>query len=178
MAQIREAILEHADAKGVIIDLRGNPGGVGMMASGLAGMFMPKGKNKLSLGDMNMRTSQLHFAINPQPPYYRGPVAIVIDEMSLSTSEVFAGGMQDIRRAVIVGRTTGGMVLPSNIEMLDGGLKFQYAIADFKTPKGVLLEARGVRPDVPVRLTRQSLAADQDPMITAAVKALARAPRW
>jgi carboxyl-terminal processing protease len=64
---------------------------------------------------MNMRTSQLHFAINPQPPYYRGPVAIVIDEMSLSTSEVFAGGMQDIRRAVIVGRTTGGMVLPSNI---------------------------------------------------------------
>ena len=178
MAQIREAILEHSDAKGVIIDLRGNPGGVGMMASGLAGMFMPKGKNKLSLGDMNMRTSQLHFAINPQPPYYRGPVAIVIDEMSLSTSEVFAGGMQDIRRAVIVGRTTGGMVLPSNIEMLDGGLKFQYAIADFKTPKGVLLEARGVRPDVPVRLTRQTLTSDQDPMITAAVRALARAPRW
>jgi len=178
MAQIREAILAHADAKGMIIDVRGNPGGVGMMASGLAGMFMPKGKNKLSLGDMNMRSSQLHFAINPQPPYYRGPLAILIDELSLSTSEVFAGGMQDIRRAVIVGRTTGGMVLPSNIESLDGGLKFQYAIADFKTPKGVLLEARGVRPDVPVRLSRQSLGADQDPMITAAVKALARAPRW
>lgn len=178
MAQIREAILGHADAKGMIIDLRGNPGGVGMMASGLAGMFMPKGKNKLSLGDMNMRASQLHFAINSQPPYYRGPLAILVDEMSLSTSEVFAGGMQDIRRAVIVGRTTGGMVLPSNIESLDGGLKFQYAIADFKTPKGVLLEARGVRPDVPVRLSRQALAADQDPMITAAVKALGRAPRW
>ncbi|MFM7186182.1 MAG: S41 family peptidase, partial [Armatimonadota bacterium] len=174
MAQIREAILGHADAKGMIIDLRGNPGGVGMMASGLAGMFMPKGKNKLSLGDMNMRASQLHFAINPQPPFYRGPIAVLIDEMSLSTSEVFAGGMQDIRRAVIVGRTTGGMVLPSNIESLDGGLKFQYAIADFKTPKGVLLEARGVIPDVPVRLTRQSLNGDQDPMITAAVKALAR----
>jgi len=178
MAQIREAILGHPDAKGMIIDLRGNPGGVGMMASGLAGMFMPKGKNKLSLGDMNMRTSQLHFAINPQPPFYRGPIAVLIDEMSLSTSEVFAGGMQDIRRAVIVGRTTGGMVLPSNIESLDGGLKFQYAIADFKTPKGVLLEARGVIPDVPVRLTRQSLNGDQDPMITAAVKALTRAPRW
>lgn len=178
MAQIREAILGHADAKGMIIDLRGNPGGVGMMASGLAGMFVPKGKNKLSLGDMNMRSSQLHFAINPQPPFYRGPIAVLIDEMSLSTSEVFAGGMQDIRRAVIVGRTTGGMVLPSNIESLDGGLKFQYAIADFKTPKGVLLEARGVIPDVPVRLTRQSLNGDQDPMITAAVKALARAPRW
>ncbi len=178
MAQIREAILGHPDAKGMIIDLRGNPGGVGMMASGLAGMFMPKGKNKLSLGDMNMRTSQLHFAINPQPPFYRGPIAVLIDEMSLSTSEVFAGGMQDIRRAVIVGRTTGGMVLPSNIESLDGGLKFQYAIADFKTPKGVLLEARGVIPDVPVRLTRQSLNGEQDPMITAAVKALARAPRW
>jgi len=178
MAQIREAILGHADAKGMIIDLRGNPGGVGMMASGLAGMFMPKRKTKLSLGDMNMRASQLHFAINPQPPFYRGPIAVLIDEMSLSTSEVFAGGMQDIRRAVIVGRTTGGMVLPSNIESLDGGLKFQYAIADFKTPKGVLLEARGVIPDVPVRLTRQSLNGDQDPMITAAVKALARAPRW
>jgi carboxyl-terminal processing protease len=178
MAQIRETILGHADAKGMIIDLRGNPGGVGMMASGLAGMFMPKGKNKLSLGDMNMRASQLHFAINSQPPYYRGPLAILVDELSLSTSEVFAGGMQDIRRAVIVGRTTGGMVLPSNIESLDGGLKFQYAIADFKTPKGVLLEARGVQPDVPVRLSRQSLTADQDPMITAAVKALGRAPRW
>lgn len=178
MTQIREAVLENASARGFVIDLRGNPGGVGVMASGLAGLFMPKYKKSLSLGSMNMRRNTLQFAINPQPPYYTGPVSILIDEMSLSTSEVFAGGMQSLGRAIVVGRTTGGMVLPSNIEQLSDSLKFQYAIADFVTPSGVLLEARGVKPDVPVRLTRQSLTAAGDPMLAAAIGALAKARRW
>ena len=179
MNQIREAILENANARGFVIDLRGNPGGVGVMASGLAGLFMPKYKKSLSLGSMNMRRNTLQFAINPQPPYYTGPMSILIDEMSLSTSEVFAGGLQSLGRAIIVGRTTGGMVLPSNIEQLSDSLKFQYAIADFVTPRGVLLEARGVKPDVSVRLTRQSLVTGAgDPMLAAAICALAKARRW
>ncbi|MFM7321721.1 MAG: S41 family peptidase [Armatimonadota bacterium] len=172
MALIRSAIEGFAAVPGLIIDLRGNPGGVGGMAPGIVGMLTPKGRDDRNLGTMKMRGGEIKFAINPQPPYYSGPVAVLVDEMSLSTSEILAGGLQESGRAVVVGRATGGMVLPSNIEKLPGGALFQYAVADFRTPKGVLLEGRGVLPDIPVSLTRSRLSAGGDPILEAAVAAL------
>ncbi len=172
MALIRAAIEGFAAVPGLIIDLRGNPGGVGGMAPGIVGMLTPKGKDDRHLGTMKMRGGEIRFAINPQPPYYAGPVAVLVDEMSLSTSEILAGGLQESGRAVVVGRATGGMVLPSNIEKLPSGALFQYAVADFRTPKGVLLEGRGVVPDIPVSLTRARLSAGGDPILEAAIAAL------
>ena len=61
------------------------------------------------------------------------------------------------------------MALPSVIEKLPGGARFQYAFADFKTPKGTLVEGRGVRPDVIVPLTRRAFLASDDPALDAAV---------
>jgi len=174
MERIRAAIQGFSNVPGLIIDLRGNPGGVGGMAPGIVGMLSPKGRDDKHLGTMKMRGGEIRFAINPQPPYYAGPVAVLIDEMSLSTSEILAGGLQESGRAVIVGRRTGGMVLPSNIEKLPGGVLFQYAVADFRTPKGVLLEGRGVVPDIPVEPTRSLLSAGGDPTLEAAVAALQR----
>lgn len=174
MPLVREAVAQFKDAPALIFDLRGNPGGLGGMASGIAGMLVPEGKDKGSLGSMKMRSAEIRFAINPQPPFYTKPVAVLIDEMSLSTSEIFAGGLQEMKRAVVVGRPTGGMVLPSNIERLPGGIRFQYAVADFKTPKGVLLEGRGVRPDVTVDLTRTQLLAGGDPILERAMDELLR----
>lgn len=174
MQQVREAVESFTDAPALVFDLRGNPGGVGGMASGIAGMLVASGRDKNSLGSMKMRKGEIRFAINPQPPYFTKPVAVLIDEMSLSTSEIFAGGLQELKRAIVVGRRTGGMVLPSNIEKLPGGVRFQYAIADFKTPKGVLLEGRGVVPDIAVELTRAQLLRGGDPMLDTALGALQR----
>jgi carboxyl-terminal processing protease len=166
MPKIREAIRSMSDAPGLIFDLRGNPGGIGGMSSGIAGLLLNR---EGSLGTMRMRTGYLNFAIFPQQNPYSGPIVILIDGGSASTSEIFASGMQELGRAIIVGERSLGAALPSIITRLPTGARFQYAIADFKTPKGVLVEARGVVPDVEVKLSRAALLEGRDPQLEAAI---------
>lgn len=166
MVRIREAIRSMADAPGIIFDLRGNPGGVGQMASGIAGLLTDK---SASLGTMQMRSGFQKFAVFPQSSPYLGPVVLLIDQLSASTSEVMAAGLQSMGRAVIVGESSAGAALPSIIQRLPTGALFQYAIADFKTPSGKLIEGAGVRPDVEVPLTRSSLLSGHDAQLEAAV---------
>lgn len=174
MAKIRAALRELQDAPGIIFDLRGNPGGIGGMAAGIGGHLFTE---QTSLGKMRMRTGYTNFAIFPQQSVYQGPLAIILDGGSASTSEVFASGMQELRRAVIVGERSVGATLPSVIQKLPTGALFQYAIGDFKTPKGTLIEGRGVIPDTPVKLTRAALLSGRDLSLEAAVSALQKRTR-
>jgi len=167
MDRIRAAIRGMSDAPGLIIDLRGNPGGFGAMANGLAGLLETK---QTSLGVMSMRAAKINFVVYPQAGAYDGPVVILTDGGSASTSEVFAAGLQELGRAVVVGERSMGAALPSYIEKLPTGALFQYAIADFKTPKGTLIEGRGVVPDVEMNLTRAALLAGHDPQLDAAIE--------
>jgi carboxyl-terminal processing protease len=171
MDKIRAAIQEMKDAPGIIIDLRGNPGGVGAMASGIAGMLETK---QASLGVMKTRTYQMNFVALPQSDAYRGPVVILIDGASASTSEIFAAGMQELGRAIVVGERSMGAALPSVFTKLPTGALLQYAIADFKTPKGVLIEGRGVIPDREVNLTRRTLLEGRDLQLEAAIGQIKR----
>ena len=177
MDNIRRAIREFSDPErrvaGLVIDLRGNPGGMGAMANGLAGLLTAKPG---SLGTMNMRTSHMNFAYFPQPNAWLGPVAVVIDGMSGSTSEILAAGLQENGRARIVGQRSLGAALPSYLVKLPTGGVFQYAIADYVTPKGTLIEGRGVIPDIEVGLDRRALLAGRDTQIEAAVQWLRGAP--
>ena len=168
MDRIKSAIRGMQDAPGIIIDLRGNPGGVGGMSFGIAGVL----QNVLgsSLGTMRMRSGHQNFLINPQPNPYLGPVVILTDGGSASTSEIFAGGMQELGRAAVVGETTAGAALPSILQKLPTGAVFQYAVADFRTPKGTLIEGRGVVPDVEIKLTRRPLLDGRDPQLDAAIE--------
>ncbi len=172
LGQIRAAFTGmKSSTDGVIFDLRENPGGVGAMAYSLAGMVA---KKPGQLGVMKMRSGEFKFPYEPDEKPYSGKVVILTDEFSLSTSEIMAGGMQENGDAVVVGRRTGGMVLPSIIEKLPDGGRLQYAFADFKTAKGVLLEGRGVIPNLSVELTRESLLKDGDPILKAAVQQIQR----
>lgn len=162
---VRGAIREFQDAPGIIIDLRGNVGGIGMMASSLAGLFYEK---NTSLGTMKLRQGNLRLAVFPDKKPYLGPLVILVDEMSISTSEIMAGSLQEMKRATIIGRQTPGMVLPSQVESLPGGARLQYVFADFRTPKGVLLEGRGVKPNIPIELNRELLLSEEDPFLARA----------
>ncbi len=167
------ALSENQDAPGLILDLRGNPGGLSSITWGIASrVALWPG----ILGKQKMRGSTLVFPVlilDDDPKPFRGPVAVLTDELSLSCSEVLAGGLQELGRARVFGRTTGGMVLPALISQLPGGARLEHAVADFKTPRGVLLEGRGVVPDFPVVLTRKTLLEDSDPDLTAAQKWIA-----
>jgi carboxyl-terminal processing protease len=155
----------HCD--GIVIDLRGNPGGIGGMALGMAGWFI--GKDDVRLGVMKMKDTELKFVVNPRPEVYRGPVAILVDDLTASTSEIFASGLKDLGRARIFGTRTAGAALPSAFERLPNGDGFQYAMANYVSEGGQPLEGIGVVPDVVTPLTREALLAGQDPALEAAL---------
>lgn len=166
MAKLRAAIREFSGAKGIVFDLRGNPGGVGGMAAGVAGMLSDR---QFSLGSMNGRGSEIKFIVFPQKNPFLGKVVIISDHGTGSTSEIFAAGMQDAGRGVVVGETSAGAVLPSVFEKLPTGWLFQYAISDYRSPNNVLIEGRGVKPDIESKQTIDALRAGRDLQLEAAL---------
>ncbi len=168
MPEFGDALKSCAECAGVIIDLRGNPGGLGIMATGMAGWFLDKPDQRL--GTMHMRQAPIKFTVNPRLPTYRGAVAILVDGCSASTSEIFAEGMKDLGRARIFGTRTAGAALPSAIDKLPNGDGFQHAVADYISEGGKPLEGVGVIPDVEVKLTREALLAGRDPVLEAAIE--------
>jgi carboxyl-terminal processing protease len=161
-------VVKSCDAcDGLIIDLRGNPGGIGGMAMGLAGFLVDQQGQRL--GTMYMRDATLNFVINPRAPGFKGPVAILVDGCSASTSEILAGGLQDLGRARVFGTRTAAAALPSVIERLPNGDGFQYALANYISEGGKPLEGLGVKPDVEVKVTRAALLAGHDPVLDAAL---------
>jgi len=168
MPKFSSAVSDCLKCDGLIIDLRGNPGGIGGMAMGMAGWLVDKPNQRL--GTMVMRDNTLNFFINRRSEVFGGPVAILMDGSSASTSEIFAGGLKDLGRARIFGTRSAAAALPSIIEKLPNGDGFQYAMANYISAGGKALEGNGVVPDEEVHLTRAALLAGHDPVIDAALQ--------
>jgi len=149
----------------LVIDLRGNPGGISIMASGISGWLSD---HVFSMGTMHMRQGHIGYTVSPQTSAFLGPVAVLIDSGSASTSEIMAAGLQESGRARIFGEASPGAALPSQMKTLPTGDLLQYAVADVQTPKGVLIEGRGVTPDQAVKPSLADLAAGRDPVLDAA----------
>jgi len=152
---------------GIIIDLRGNPGGLGAMSMGMAGWFVSKPNQRL--GVMKTKENELKFMVFPRAETFDGPVVLLTDALTGSTSEIFAGGLKDLGRARVVGTRSAGAALPSMFERLPNGDGFQYAIANYISEGGKPLEGIGVIPDEEVKLTRQALLEGRDPVLEAAL---------
>jgi carboxyl-terminal processing protease len=167
MPRFNEAVQELGDCRGIILDLRGNSGGMATMVIGVARWFL-SGEAR-DLGTAITRDTSLRFLVPSRPNAYPGQIAILIDGGSGSGSEVLAGGLQAIGRARVFGSRSMGAVLASAIVELPNGDCLQYAFADFVDPHGARLEGIGVRPDVEVRPTQAQLATGEDPVIEAAI---------
>jgi len=175
MPQFEKAMYELRDVDGIIIDLRGNPGGIGGLASSIGRFLLPE---KGSLGTMTMRGTQMKFNIEPvivttwgetlDP--FEGSIAILIDSGSASTSEIFAGGLQSLGRVEVFGTRSSGQALAALMDRLPSGDVFIHAIADFETSTGHRLEHGGVNPNYRVPLTRADLINGIDSPKHAAMK--------
>jgi carboxyl-terminal processing protease len=168
LRQFGEVIASSRDTDGLIIDLRGNPGGLGMMSFAIGGWLV--GKSGQKLGTMTTRDSSIHFTLFPRPRPYEKPVAILVDELSMSTAEILAGGLKDIKRARVFGTRTPGAALPSMVVLLPNGDRFQFAMANYISAGGKPLEGEGVIPDVETPQTRAALLEGRDPAVEAAVR--------
>lgn len=161
--------------EGLIIDLRGNLGGVLSTMIPLTSHLV---NETVLLGQLKREDARLDFRSFPrtvaadgqriQP--YAGPIAILIDSMSASTSEMFTAGMQALGRARVFGTQSPGMALPAQILPLANGDRLMYAFADYIDGQGRRIEGIGVPPDQAVEPTRAMLAAGDDPVLLAATR--------
>jgi carboxyl-terminal processing protease len=179
-APVAAAIDKFRKADGLVIDLRGNPGGLAVMISGISGHLLTDAS--ALLGKMQTRQGQLEFRPNPRLSTpdgrrvspYSGRVALLVDELTASTSECFAGALQSLGRARVFGRQTMGQALPALTKRLPNGDVLMYAVGDFVTSSGRSLEGEGVLPDETVPFSIRALAAGQDPDLEAALRWLDR----
>ncbi len=171
---ILDAIDGMQDAEGIVIDLRGNPGGdfrvrralVEKLVAEPVRFWTYRGRN----GDDVIR-------VEPHPRPYTGAVAIIVDRTSASSSEEFSGGLQAIERAAVVGERTPGSVLVADVVQLENGATLVYPVAETRVADGTVLEGRGVIPDIPIELDIESLSEGRDVQLEAALGYLREATR-
>lgn len=166
--KLQSAVASMADAPGIIIDLRGNSGGDDSVGIKLAGMLFDKPTQLMIT--RRRKGDDLYYKARPRKSPYLGPVVILLDEGSGSASEQFAAGMQESGRAVVVGKRSAGDDLDASFKKLPTGAFLLYAYGEPRTPKGVVIEGRGVEPDVEVDLTRAGLLEGRDAQLEAALK--------
>jgi carboxyl-terminal processing protease len=167
MPAFNAAMESFLDADGIIIDVRGNSGGLPAMAMGMVGWLVAEKRSRL--GTVYTRDNELKLVANPRARTFSGPVVVLVDGLSGSAAEFFAAGLKDIGRARIIGSRTSGGVLASVIERLPNGDGFQYAFAEFVSANGVSLEGRGVEPHMVVSPSRIALLEERDPALETAV---------
>jgi carboxyl-terminal processing protease len=167
MPAFEKAVRSFHDAKGLVIDIRGNGGGIGGMAMGMAGWLVDRPDQ--FLGTMRLRGAEIRFVVNPQIEPFDGPVAVLIDGSSASCGEIFPGGLRDIGRARLFGTRTAGAVLPASFEKLPNGDFFYYPIADYVSRGGGRLEGVGVEPDVWAEHDRAALLEGRDNALEKAI---------
>lgn len=167
-------VQENLHSKGFILDLRGNPGGLIVMTQGLGGWFVKQ--PDLKLGTMIERQGSKHLFLNPRDVTLEGPLAILVDEFSKSSSEFLAGGLQDLKRARVFGRPTLGVALASAVIPLPNGDRLQYVTADYVSASGKRLEGHGVQPDEIVPMDRKALLEGHDPILEAALAWIGAVP--
>lgn len=165
--RIQAAMESFKDADGIILDLRGNGGGDDSVALKIANMLFEK-ETQLMI-TKTRKGDDFYYKAKPSKNPYRGRVAIIVDETSGSASEQIAAGLQEAKRAFIVGKTTKGADLDSTSVGLPIKALLLYPYGQPRTPQGIVIEGRGVIPDKEVNLTRKGLLTGQDAQLEAAI---------
>jgi carboxyl-terminal processing protease len=152
-----------AGAKGVLLDLRGNPGGYLEVAVNLAGLFLPKGTIVVSEADRNGIRDRLRADGNAALADI--PTVVLVDGGSASAAEILAGALRDQRQVPLVGETTFGKGSVQEYMDLEDGSVVKLTIAHWVLPKGKILNGDGIVPDHEVKLTAEDIEAERDPQL-------------
>ncbi len=184
--EFRQALQKFRDAPGLIVDLRRNGGGDLAVVLPIAGYFFGKktlfakdstrtGKPLSSYVGLFKLPLQLYVG-RPGDQIYSGPVAVLVDAHSASSSEVFAAGMQDTQRAKIFGSQSCGCVLGiAKPRVMKGGGVLEMSEVLWFSPKGRKLEGTGIIPDQVVVPTMFDLQRGRDAVLAEADKTLVKA---
>jgi carboxyl-terminal processing protease len=132
--------------KGLILDLRDNPGGILSQAIQVADLFLEEGEILSIKGRLKKHTKVFYAHKNDTSRDY--PIVILVNGGSASASEIVAGALQDHQRALILGTTSFGKGSVQTVESLRDGYGLKFTIARYYTPSGRSIQAKGVEPDI------------------------------
>ncbi len=160
--QVNDALddlLKNNDPTGLILDLRGNPGGFLRTAVDISSEFVPDG---LILIERFKDGKEQDYPSNGRGSALEIPLVVLVNQASASASEILAGAVQDSGRGILIGETTfgkGSVQIPH--ELSDGSL-LRVTTARWFTPNGQEIHGKGLTPDIEVELTPEDLAAGDD----------------
>jgi carboxyl-terminal processing protease len=137
--------------KGLILDLRDNPGGILNQAISISDLFIEEGTILTIKGRLEKHTKT--FKATPNTIKRKYPIVVLINGGSASASEIVAGALQDHKRALLLGTPTFGKGSVQTVETLRDGYGLKFTIARYYTPSGKSIQAKGVLPDITVNQT-------------------------
>jgi carboxyl-terminal processing protease len=140
--------------KGMVLDLRNNPGGVLNGAVAVSDAFLKKGLIVYTEGRVS--DSKLRFNATPDDILDTAPMVILVNQGSASASEIVSGALQDHHRAIVVGTPTFGKGSVQTILPLSNGTAVKLTTARYYTPSGRSIQAEGIKPDIELDQVRVS----------------------
>lgn len=144
--------LKNQGLKGLIVDIRSNPGGLLNVVVNIVDEIIPKGLIVYT-DDVNGNRKEYNGSSDSELTI---PMAVLVNENSASAAEIFAGAVQDYGKGKIIGTQTYGKGIVQTIQPLTDGSAIKYTIAKYYTPKGQDIQGNGVTPDIVVELPQDS----------------------
>lgn len=159
VSQFKEALksIEDSDAKGMILDLRANPGGSLYSVLEIADMLLEKGLI-LYTEDKDGEREEYY---SDAKCVWDKPIVLLVDHNSASASEVLSGALKDYGKAKLVGTTTFGKGIVQTIKMLEDGSAVKLTISAYFTPSGQNIHGTGIEPDVVVEFDGEAYYGEQ-----------------
>jgi carboxyl-terminal processing protease len=158
------------EAKGIILDLRNNPGGFLDSSVKIASRLMPRGKAVVIDEDSNGNKETLFT--------YGGdrlsglPIVVLVNEGSASASEILAGALRDNLQVPVIGTKTFGKGSVQELVNLSGGSSLKITVAKWMTPNGEYIMDKGINPDIEVKLSKEDFDNNRDPQLDRAKEVL------
>jgi len=168
-SEMLKALKATAQAKGVIIDLRGNQGGLLPNAILIANMFMNSG---VIVSMVDRDDEKKVIKADPGDGIDERPLIVLINQGSASASEILGGALRDNKRAILVGQKSFGKGLVQRVHRLPDGSGINITIAKYLTPNGTDINKKGIKPDYTVKFTEKDFLSKKDPQLDKAEQVL------
>ncbi|MDE2018990.1 MAG: S41 family peptidase [Patescibacteria group bacterium] len=156
------------NAKGIVLDLRGDPGGYLEVAVELAGYFLKPGS--LVVKEVGRAVPEQDFTSSGNGALANLPMAVLIDSGSASASEILAGALHDDRKIPLVGTKSFGKGTVQELEQLSDGSSIKITVAHWVMPSGLIIDHKGIMPDYAVTLTDQDIQSKNDTQLAKALQ--------
>ncbi len=172
-ADFRKAALEilRTSAKGIVLDLRDNPGGYLEISRDIASFFL-KPDSIVTIKDAGENQDREEYLANGSNVFEQMPMVVLINQGSASAAEILAGALRDNRQIKLIGETSFGKGSVQEIEKMRDGSSLKITIAKWLTPKGESISEHGLTPDIEVEMTDDDYKNEKDPQLEKALEIL------